>query len=159
MSSESIEQPAWLKNYHSSKKAGRADWKPGMKSPNPAGRPLGIIDKRTKITRALMDDAQGIVRVVINAALEGDIQAANIVLSRITPVLKARSENVTFQLDEAASLSIQAQQIMKAVSNGDLDPDTGKMLLDCLGTVYGIRQIDEFATRLAKLEKSMRVTT
>jgi hypothetical protein len=156
----STEQPEWLKNQEpvppQAKNAGRPDWVRGMKSPNPAGRPKGIVDKKLKVVQALSSDAPAVIRVVIDAALAGDIQAASLVLSRVAPALKPQTGIVTFELDEAAPLTTQAQQIMKAVSNGELEPDTGKMLMDCLGTMHGIRQLDEFASRLAALEHSMR---
>ncbi|MBP6030064.1 MAG: hypothetical protein KA533_01400 [Sphingobium sp.] len=41
-----------------------------MKSPNPSGRPPGILDKRSRVTKALMEDAPAIARVVIDKALE-----------------------------------------------------------------------------------------
>lgn len=77
-----IEQPDWLKNHDQNNKAGRPDWKPGMKSPNTPGRPRGIVDKRTRVTQALKDDAHAVARVVIDAALGVDVQAAGLVLVR-----------------------------------------------------------------------------
>jgi len=60
-------------------------WVPGMKSPNPAGRPKGTLSKRDRVAQALNDDAPDVVRKVIEAALAGDMTAAGLVLSRIVP--------------------------------------------------------------------------
>ncbi len=136
------------------KRRGNPAWYPGMaNSPNPSGRPKGIIDKRMKVTKALMDDAPKIARVVIDAALAGDLQACSIVLQRVAPPLKARTEKVAFEFDPDASITDQARQILSAIAAGELDPDTGKMLLDCLSTVEGIRQVEELEARIRELEE------
>lgn len=48
-------------------------------------------------------------RVVMDAALAGDMQAANLVLQRLSPPLRARAEKVTFELTPDAPLTTQAQ--------------------------------------------------
>jgi len=80
---------------------------------------------------------------VIAAALEGDLQAANIALQRISPALKAKAQTVTFELDPEAPLEVQARQVMAAISAGELDPDTGKMLIECLHSFSALRVADE----------------
>lgn len=70
-------QPDWMKGYVP---RGNPAWVKGGPSPNPAGRPKGIVDRRQKVQVALMDDAPAIARVVIDAALDGDMQAASLVL-------------------------------------------------------------------------------
>ena len=127
-------------------------WVPGMKSPNPAGRPKGIVDKRTKVTQALADDAPAVARVVIDAALAGDIQAANLVLSRVAPPIKAHAERVQFELSPDAPLSEQAHQILQAVARGKVDPETGKTLIGCIQSVAGIRAVEELEQRIIVLE-------
>lgn len=127
-------------------------WVPGMKSPHPSGRPKGIIDKRTKVTQALMNDAPAVTRVVIDAALGGDMQAANIVLSRIAPPIKAQAERVQFELTDDAPLSDQAHQILRAVSEGKLDAETAKTLIACIQSVAGIRAVEELEQRIITLE-------
>lgn len=129
-----------------------ARWKPGMKSPNPSGRPKGIIDKRTKLTQALADEAPAITRVVIEAAKAGDLQAASLVLARVCPPLKANSERVQFTLDPGRSLADQAQQILAAVAEGKVDPETGKTLIGCIQSVAGIRAVEELEHRIILLE-------
>jgi hypothetical protein len=46
------------------------------------------VDKRTRVTQALMDDAPKIARVAIDGALAGDLQGAGLVLSRVAHQLK-----------------------------------------------------------------------
>src|SRR5262245_45175342 len=76
-----------------------ARWVKGMPSPNPKGRPRGIVGRRSKVTQALMDDAPAVARVVIDAALEGDLQACGIVLARVAPALRPETHPVQFPFD------------------------------------------------------------
>jgi len=149
-----VSEPDWLKNYKSAPNAVQSQtaWKKGMESPNPQGRPRGIVDKRTKITQVLMGDAPAIARVVIDAALAGDIQAAGIVLSRVAPTLKPQSETVSFDFDAKASLTCQVESILQAIANGEISPDVGKQIIDAVGALGAIKQIDELELRLAALE-------
>lgn len=135
------------------KQTGNPNWRRGMKSPNPNGRPKGIIDKRMKVNQALLNDADDIAKVVIQSALNGDMQAASLVLSRIAPVLKAQSEIVQFELDASAPVTEQAQSVLQAIADGLVAPDVGKQIIEVIGALNGIRQIDELAQRIEAMEK------
>ena len=65
-------------------------WQPG-ESGNPRGRPPGRPDKRLLATAAMLDEMRGIVAVLVGKALEGDTNAASIVLSKILPSVKAQA--------------------------------------------------------------------
>ena len=91
--------------------------------------------------------------MVMDAALEGDMQAANMVLQRLSPPLRARAEKVTFELSPDAPLHQQANQVLASVAEGAIDPETGKLLIDCIQSVAGIRAVDELEARLIALEE------
>lgn len=133
-------------------KRGNPNWTPGMTSPNPGGRPKGIIDRRQKLQNAFADDAVAIAKVVIGKALEGDMQAAGIALARLAAPLRAQAERVEFELDPHRPLSEQAAQILVAVSEGKLDADTGRTLIGCVQSVAGIRAVEELENRIILLE-------
>lgn len=141
-------QPEWMNGVEPAS----TKWTPGMKSPNPKGRPKGIVDKRQKLQAAFADEAADIARVVIDKALEGDMQAANIALARIAPPLRAAAERVQFELDHDRPLSEQALQILHAVAEGKVDPETGKTLIGCLHSVSGIKATEELEQRILILE-------
>lgn len=105
-----------------------------------------------KVTQALLDDANAVVRVVIDAALAGDVQAAGIVLSRVAPALKAQGEKVQFDFDAKAGVTEQAESVLQAIANGEVSPDMGKQIIEAISMLYGIKQISEFEQRLALLE-------
>ena len=124
-----------------------------MPSPNKNGRPRGVLDRRTKVTQALMDDAPKVARVVIDAALAGDVQAAGLVLSRVAPALRAQTERVEFDFDASASVTEQAEAVLQAIADGKVAPDVGKQILEGISTLYGIKQIAELEARLQALEE------
>ncbi len=80
------------------------------------------------------------------------MQAAGLVLSRIAPALKQQAERVEFELDPDRPLAEQAQQILQAVAEGKVDPETGKTLIGCIQSVAGIRAVEELEQRIIILE-------
>jgi len=135
------------------KRHGRPDWKPGMPSPNPKGRPKGISDRRNKLRDALEKDAPAIIEKVIQQALAGDMQAASLVLNRISPPLRNQAEKVEFEFDPSQPVVTQCEQVMLAVAQGRVSPDIGKGIIETIASVQGIRQVIELEQRLTLLEQ------
>ena len=50
------------------------------------------------------------------------------------------------------NLTQQAQSVLAAVADGELDPITGKALIDSLSSMARITEIDEITRRLDQLE-------
>lgn len=128
-------------------------WERGGPSPNPSGRPPGILDRRTRVSQALMNDAPAVARVVVDAALEGDMQAASLVLSRIAPVLRGQMEKVAFDFDATAPVTRQVEQVLAAVARGQIAPDVAKQIIDAVQALSTIRATEELEARLAALEQ------
>lgn len=147
-----MNDPDWLQKYKDENPSGgQRGWLPGQ-SGNPAGRPKGAKNKKTVIVEEFEKDGSAIARKVIEAALAGDMQAANICLSRLSPPLRARAEKVQFELTPDAPLTTQAQQILTAVAAGDVDPETGQLLINCITSFAGLKATDDLEARLAALE-------
>lgn len=149
------EKPEWLENWKpdpDAPKTGNPNWKPGMKSPNPKGRPKGIVDKRHKVTQAMLSDAHEIAGVVVAKAKEGDLQAASLVLARVMPTLAAQAERVEFDLDPSAPLAKQVEQVLSATASGELSTDHAERIIKAIGALGAIRQMDEIESRLSALE-------
>lgn len=127
-------------------------WVKGMKSPYPTGRPKGALSKRDKVAQALNDQGPEVARVVVESALNGDMTAAGLVLSRIAPPLRAKPDLVQFQLNSDLPLAEQARQIMQAVADAKLDADTARILIGCLNSVAGIEAVAELENRIVVLE-------
>lgn len=144
-------QPEWLKGFVPTPVANGGRWQKGQ-SGNPAGRPPGRPDTRTKITRLLMDDAPAIAAVVTAAALEGDLGAANLVLSRVAPALKPQAERVEFDFDPTAPVAHQIEAVLAAIAAGVLAPDAGQTIISALGTLADARAIADLENRIITLE-------
>lgn len=131
---------------------GDGRFKPGQVG-NPNGRPKGSKNKKTLVAIALDAAAEDVTKAVIASAKGGDMQAAKLVLERIQPPMRPQAEKVQFDLDPTAPLATQGQQVLAAVAAGELDPETGKLLVECLSAFAGLKQTDELALRIAQLEQ------
>lgn len=138
--------------------AGNPDWKKGGASPNPSGRPRGIIDKRMRLNKALMAKADALLDVVTSAALEDrDMGAASLLLSRIMPTLKAQSDDrVQFEFDASKSVADQLIQVAQAVANGDLTIDQGKQFAEILQRIAAVRALSQGGDNEAALIQAFR---
>lgn len=134
------------------KPRGNPSWMPGGPSPNPSGRPKGIQDRRQKVQAALTEDAPAIARVVIAAALEGDMQAASLVLARVAPTLRSQSQTVAFAFDPTGSISAQMEQVLVGIASGEVPPDVGRTILDAVSALSAIRTVEELEQRIIELE-------
>lgn len=130
---------------------GNPEWKPGMKSPNPAGRPPGP-SKQQKLLRRMLDEANDVLDAVLGKAKEGDPASAGLVLGRILPVLRAQSQTVTFDFDPSLPVGRQVEQVLAAISSGQIAPDLGQQIISAIGTLSNVRATEELAERLAILE-------
>lgn len=150
-----IVQPEWLKGHQpdTSPPKGSPNWKKGMKSPNPAGRPKGIVDRRTKMTQTILEDVTAILRVVKENALNGDTAAAALLLSKVMPSLRSQAERVEFDYDATASISKQVESVLDAVAKGLVAPDVAKSIVETIGTLSQIRATEELEARIAALEE------
>ncbi len=60
-------------------------------SGNPAGKPKGVRNRATLMAEKLMqDDAEQVVRGVVEKAKQADMTAAHLIIERIAPVRKGR---------------------------------------------------------------------
>lgn len=152
------ETPDWLRNHQSKQtppekpKVGNPKWYKGMPSPHKAGRPKGLVDRRAKLTQMLASNADDVLRVVIDAALAGDIQAAGLVLARIAPVLKAQAERVRFEFNAEGSLVDQVRQVLQGVADGHVPPDVAQQIIGTIGSLSGIKMVEQLEERLNRLE-------
>lgn len=125
-------------------------FKPG-KSGNPSGRPPGIEDKRAKYRKLLADDAEAVIKKVVEKAKEGDMTAARMILERLAPPIKARGVPIHASIPDG-SFDEQAQAVFEALNNGNLSADELTALIGAVVQRAKLAEIDELAKRIEALE-------
>jgi hypothetical protein len=119
-----------------------------VRKPNPKGRPAGIPDKRLLATQAMLDEMRNIVAVLVGKALEGDTNAAAIVLSKTLPSMKAQAEKVNFPLDTDAPISEQVAQVLDGIAQGAIAPDVGRLIIDSVKSLGEVRTVEQLEARI-----------
>lgn len=119
---------------------------------NPGGRPGNLASLRAKLTAG----SDEIATVVLAAAKGGDMQACRLILERIVPALKPIAEPVAFDLDDT-DLPSTARSIMRAIADGTLPSDQGKVLLDAVLGMSRVIEVAEIERRLNELTARLEV--
>ena len=131
-------------------------WKRGAASPNPKGRPKGIVDRRVKLRELIEPHGEEIILKLIGMAKRGDIQAAKLLLDRSCPVLKADSIPVNVNIP-AGSLAEQAAAIFKEATGGKLSTEDAQQLMAILTGHAKVVELDGLLTRIENLEKERKM--
>jgi hypothetical protein len=92
-----------------------------------------------------------IVRALIEKAEQGDTQAASLLLTRVSPTLRPIQDPIRVNVT-GETVTEKAASILDAVTKGELSPSDGKMLLDGLGAICKIQEVDELVKRIEALE-------
>ena len=118
------------------------------KSGNPHGKAKGTRARATILgEKILLDDADAIVRAVVDAAKGGDMQAARLCVERLIPV--RRSRPVIFPLpalETADDVGKAFSAIVAAMARGELTPDEA-------GAVAAVVELRRKAIETSELEK------
>jgi hypothetical protein len=127
-------------------------WKPGQ-SGNPKGRPKGT-GFAGQAREALAGRLPEILEAVVNAALNGDMQAARIILERTVPSIKPTELPIEGMALPAAdaTLTQQATDILAAATRGEVAPAQAAQLIASIGQVGKLMETDELRARIERLE-------
>ena len=91
-------------------------------SGNPRGKPPGARNRTTVLAEKLMqDDASEIVKVVLDAAKRGNINAARLILERIAPIRKGRPVYLDLPpMQTAEDIAAAMAALTDAMASGDV---------------------------------------
>jgi hypothetical protein len=129
-----------------------AAWKPGQ-SGNPAGRPKGIPNPQARLRKLI--DVEALIRRLSESAAKGNTRAAELLLDRALPPLRAVAEPVQMPgLADAATLTEKAEAVVALAADGQLSPDVATAMLTAIGQLAKAAEIDELARRIAALEEA-----
>jgi hypothetical protein len=129
-------------------------FQPGQ-SGNPAGKPRGARHKTTLLAEKLMqDDAEGVVKRVIEAAKGGDMTAARIVLDRIAPARRDSPVTIALpKIESAADAAKAMAAILAAVASGTVTPSEADQVAKIVAAFVSTLEASEFEARLRALEQ------
>ena len=68
--------------------------------------------------------------------------------------VKSTMEPVKFNLDKSKPLSDQANEILFAISEGDIPPDVGVLMVNAITNALKIKEITELEDRIKALEEN-----
>lgn len=71
------------------------------------------------------------------------------------PNLKPSNETVNFHFEPDSLPHIQAAQVLKAVSDGDLQPDIGNTFIQSIKAMIDIEEYTDLKERIEKLEAAL----
>ena len=104
--------------------------------------------------QSLAEGAADVVTAILNAAKDGDMQAAKIVLDRLLPPLKATAPPIHIPLVVDQSPLAIARAVIEAAAAGSLPPDIAALLVTAAGTLARVEEVEDLRARLAALEKA-----
>src|SRR5699024_7581161 len=121
-------------------------------SGNPKGRPKGT-GQAAKLRQAIADDIPEIIEAMVKAAKDGDTAAAKLWLDRVIPALKPEAKPVVVAGLKQAGLKARAAAVLDAAAEGELAPDIAAGLVQAVGALARVAEIDELEKRLVAIER------
>ena len=103
-----------------------------------------------------MEKSEDLVKKAIELALKGDTAAINTCLSRILPQYRAAQKPVHLEINSDADLTVIGRQVVAAAAAGECPPDVAASLLQGLGTLARVTEIELLKTRLEALERVLK---
>ena len=127
-------------------------------SGNPAGRPRGSRNKTSLLAEALLEqEAESLVRQLIDLAKAGDLAALRLCIERLVPKPKGRPLQFELAPISTAEDALQAlYQILAGVGAGDLTAGEAQALVSMVETTLKAIEVHDLEQRLNALEE--RVT-
>jgi len=98
-------------------------------------------------------ESNEIIKVLVEQAKAGDVQAAKVLLDRIVPPLKSQALPVNIPIGE--SLPETGGNVVNATMSGSIPPDIGAQLIRALTDQSKLVELEEITQRLARLGKQL----
>lgn len=118
---------------------------------NPRGRPVGTSINQ-KIRKSIAEDGGRLLDAIKQAAFNGDMAAAKILIDRLSPSLKPESDRIQLPALAQDDIGKQAQAIIEGAACGDLAPDVAATLVSAITGKARITELAEIEARIAALE-------
>lgn len=120
-------------------------------SGNPTGRPKGIANPQARLRTALGARLEDIIKVLTDKALDGDMAAINLIVSRCVSPAKAESTAISVP-GAGKTLAERAEAITAAALAGNLSPDAASEFMSILGNLAKVMEVADLEARIIALE-------
>jgi len=127
-------------------------------SGNPKGKPKGARNKSTLAAEKLLEGSlDRICKRIEEEALNGNMQAAKMILDRFLPVRKDRSIKIDFpQINSLEDVLNAIGSIVNAVGSGEISPSEGESLSRTLDMYSKAFETHQLEFRLREIEASIK---
>jgi hypothetical protein len=131
-------------------------WQKG-RSGDPAGRRKGRRNKATLAMEALLEGSvEQLIAKAVGMALKGDVAAMRLCLERILPARKDRLICLDLPpIETGGHISGAVSAILTAISEGQLTPGEGEMMINILSVKTKILAGEDWERRVEKVEKTI----
>lgn len=126
-------------------------FQPGQ-SGNPAGRPRGLIDRRTAFNNAWEQRKEKVIMKLFDLAEAGDTKAMRLVVERFQPPVKPKDEPVPIPGIANDDPVHAAKAVMDALDRGDISPMEASLLIGVLRDKQAITEGGALVDQLAELQ-------
>ncbi len=93
-----------------------------------------------------------ILKRAVNPEDQNSAMLLKTVLDKGWSSVKSSMEPVKFKLDKSKPLDQQASQILMAISDGNLPPDVGVMMINAITNMLKIKEVTDLEERIKALE-------
>ncbi|MDS4059136.1 MAG: DUF5681 domain-containing protein [Candidatus Contendobacter sp.] len=125
-------------------------WKPGQ-SGNPVGKKPGT-GKIDKLRAALAKELPEVLEALVAQAKAGDTGAIKLILERTVPALRPVDAVAPLNLPVDGGLADQGRAVLAALAAGHLPANQAAGILQGLGNLAKLVELDELEKRVAALE-------
>ena len=126
-------------------------WAPG-RSGNPRGRAPGS-GKIDKLRAALSKELPEVLETLVAQAKAGDTGAIKLILERTVPALRPVDAATPLNLPPEAGLAEQGRAVLAALAAGQLPVNQATGILQSLGSLAKLKELEELERRIAALEQ------
>ena len=132
----------------------------GRFGPGNPGRIRGQKTVSRRLAEAVMvDDAEAIARIVTNAAKDGDLNAAKIVLERVCPVRRGACVEIpgmpSVRTVEGRGAALA--RVLEAVADGEVSPEEGASIAAIIETVRKHQETETIAADVERIKTELGI--
>ncbi|MEW5882270.1 MAG: hypothetical protein AB1761_17750 [Pseudomonadota bacterium] len=131
----------------------------GGPSPNPAGRPKGIVDRRTKYRELIEPHVPELTAKALAMALAGDTHMMRLLLDKVIPTPKVTDSPIDLGAPLVGSATEMGAVVLAAVSAGRITPDQADSIMRAIANLSRVIEVDELLRRVEALETSANART